>query len=602
MSDLDSLLLRAVAAIPSPTPPQQNIILKITQLRARLGDGLLRVAILGQFKRGKSTLLNSLVGFPLVPVGVTPVTAIPTFIKYGESPKARITFHDGKHPLVVQSMAEIPIVLQRYVSEIENAHNHLNVERVEIEMRSDFLSEGIVLVDTPGVGSTLLHNTEAAEAVLPQCDAAVFVLSADPPITEVEFNYLAHIRQLIPKIYFALNKSDLLTPTELEVAERFLTDFLNEQITASGVEVFAISAKRALEAQLANDSRAFDASGVSRLIECLAGDLAKEKRSIILTTGLHRATTLVSELLFQSELQRRALLLPQQMLDEKLDIFGNAEKRFDYDQREFADLLSLDRKRLIKELEIETDALWQSTREKGQRLAKELVTRDLATARDELTRLLSQEFDVIFQRTVELMRSKLIARLSVHQERATTLIALMRQTAADLMEIPAVLPEPEGALEVHREPYWVAPEPSPSVSALSVGALWLLLPRSLRIECERKQVLSETETAVLRNIANLDWAVRQNIDEAFRRFEYKMIEEMKRVLTATHQAMRIASDRRKASVDERYTYLKEAESSVETLSDILKVLDASSAHPTLDQAKLRADSNPHMSTGAKNPP
>jgi ribosome biogenesis GTPase A len=121
--------------------------------------------VLGQFKRGKSTLLNALLGAPVLPTGVTPVTAIPTFIKAGPKAAARITFQDGKEPLLTSVEGEIPGILERYISEVKNPHNRLNVESAEIEVRSEFLDHGIVLIDTPGVGSTFVHNTRAAEAV-----------------------------------------------------------------------------------------------------------------------------------------------------------------------------------------------------------------------------------------------------------------------------------------------------------------------------------------------------------------------------------------------------------------------------------------------------
>jgi hypothetical protein len=142
--------------------------------------------VLGQFKRGKSTLLNALLGAPVLPTGVTPVTAIPTFINAGSKAAARITFKDGKESLLTTIESEIPDVLERYISEVKNPHNRLNVKCVETEVPSEFLDHGIVLIDTPGVGSTFVHNTRAAEAVLVECDAAVFVVSPDPPITEVE--------------------------------------------------------------------------------------------------------------------------------------------------------------------------------------------------------------------------------------------------------------------------------------------------------------------------------------------------------------------------------------------------------------------------------
>ena len=198
--------------------------------------------MLGQFKRGKSTLLNALLGAPVLPTGVTPVTAITTFIRAGPRTSARISFNDGKEPILTSIEGEIPSLLERYISETENPRNRLNVERVEIEVRSEYLDQGIVLIDTPGVGSTFLHNTQTAEAVLTECDAAVFVISADPPITEVEVGYLGKVKDLIPKIFFALNKIDLLDPRETSIAERFLADVLKEQ--SSLAQPVRISASR----------------------------------------------------------------------------------------------------------------------------------------------------------------------------------------------------------------------------------------------------------------------------------------------------------------------------------------------------------------------
>ena len=189
-ASLKALLVRAAASTPNPSVSQQAILGKLDALQARMDEGLLRVAVLGQFKRGKSTLLNALLGAPLLPSGVIPVTAIPTFIRAGAEAKARISFLDGKAPLLVSGESGIKQALDQHISETRNPHNRLQVEKVELEYPSDFLSRGILAVDTPGVGSTFLHNTQTAEAVLGECDAALFVLSADPPITEAEVNYL----------------------------------------------------------------------------------------------------------------------------------------------------------------------------------------------------------------------------------------------------------------------------------------------------------------------------------------------------------------------------------------------------------------------------
>ncbi|TGC07422.1 hypothetical protein CUN85_11510 [Methanolobus halotolerans] len=79
----------------------------------------------------------------------------------------------------------------------------------------------VVVIDTPGIGSTYRHNTEVTMGFLPQSDAALFLVSVDPPITEVELAFLKDIKSRVSKLFFALNKVDYLTKTELVEALTF---------------------------------------------------------------------------------------------------------------------------------------------------------------------------------------------------------------------------------------------------------------------------------------------------------------------------------------------------------------------------------------------
>jgi GTP-binding protein EngB required for normal cell division len=576
-TSLDILLAEAASSVFHPTAPQQEILERLSRLRARLDEGLLRVAVLGQFKRGKSTLLNALLGAPLLPTGITPVTAIPTFIKAGAETNARITFTDGKEPLLISAVAEIPDILQRYISETENPRNRLKVETVELEVRSQFLDQGIVLVDTPGVGSTFLHNTKAAEAVLAECDAAVFVISADPPITEVEIDYLRKVKELIPKIFFALNKIDLLDAREKGVAERFLSDVLAQQSAlAQPVRIFSVSAKQGLKAKQDGDARALAGSGVEHLEQVLAGELAHERRAIAFAIGRQRSISLIGELLFQSELEHKALLLPEENLKQKAVTFESSVASFEAESQALSDLLSLDRKHLVKDLETETDRLWNEAQKQARQLVGQITARsfELNEARQHVAAALSQYFEHAFRQSVELFREKLSQRLAIHQERAGALINLVRQTAADLMAISVSLPQSELAFEARREPYWTAPEPSVSLLDIPAGSLARFMPESIRKKRASGQLAADTEKAVLRNLANLDWAVRQNLEDAFRRFESSLDEQLGRALAATREAMHIAIERRTARAEEMEDYVKDSARSVACLSNILDELQS----------------------------
>lgn len=573
---LKTVLVRAASSIANPSPSQRQIIAKLSALRERLDEGLLRVAVLGQFKRGKSTLLNALLGAPLLPSGVIPVTAIPTFIRAGEKAKARISFSDGKMALLLSGEADIKHALERHISEAQNPHNHLQVEKVEIEFPSEFLARGILAIDTPGVGSTFLHNTQTAEAVLGECDAALFVLSADPPITEAEVNYLCQVQKLIPKIFFILNKKDLLEGHEQAQAENFLADVLKRQPgLAEPVRVFCVSGKQALQAKQDGNAEALAGSGVKHLQDVLADELAREKREIMLSVARHRAISLAGDLLFESELEHKALLMPQEELKQKAQIFEESAARFGSERQALSDFIAVDRRRLLSELDTEIEALWKKTQSEIHTLVNGIAAQRMGEkeARHRLAAALTQRFEDAFPEAVELFKAKLKDRLAVHRERAGALLRLVRQTAADLMEIPVNLPSSEEAFVLKRTPYWVGAEASNvSIIGLSASALASLLPKSLREKRLYRSLRSDAEKAVLRNIGNLQWAVRRNIEDAFLQFEGVLSDQLQNALQMTRQALQLALQRHAAKADEMGGYIMEASHSVASIHEIIAQL------------------------------
>ena len=455
-------------------------------------------------------------------------------------------------------------------------------ERVAIEVRSDFLDEGIVLIDTPGVGSTFLHNTRTAEAVLSECDAALFVLSADPPITEVEMNYLDKVRALIPSIFFVLNKIDLLDAAEKELAERFLAAALAERRpTEPPDRIFALSAKQGLQAKLTNDTGALEASGLQRLERLLAGELARNKRTILLATGRLRLISLLSELAFQSELERKALLTPVEELKQKAATFEASVAKFETERQRLTDLLSIDCKRLLKDLDAEADRVWNGARGELRQIVADTVdvSVERRPARERIAAALSRYFEQALGASVSLFRAKLDERVSGHRDRAGALVNLVRQTAAELMQISVNLPQSGEAFQLVREPYWVAPEPSISLLNSSASAAARLLPRALRERRARDHLIAEAERAALRNVANLDWALRQNIEDSFRRFEYSLSEQLDLALRATRQALQLAQRRGAVRSQAIEADVEEADRCVTELANILAELQAIESKP-----------------------
>ena len=144
---------------------------QVRLLEEKLNKQEMTVSVIGQFKRGKSTLVNGILGEKVMPVGIVPVTAVVTTVKYGER-GARVHFENGA---VIDTSFE---GISQYINEQENHDNHLGVSKVELFVPADFLKTGITLVDTPGVGSVHQKNTEAATAFVKESDAVIFLLSS----------------------------------------------------------------------------------------------------------------------------------------------------------------------------------------------------------------------------------------------------------------------------------------------------------------------------------------------------------------------------------------------------------------------------------------
>jgi GTP-binding protein EngB required for normal cell division len=203
----------------------------LADLQTRLSKGRLHFAVLGQFNRGKSTFINALLRIKALPTSVLPLTSVPTLIEYGAEPVCRIRFLDGREDIFASNASgEIENTLRRHIAEADNPKNSLGVRDATLYCPSDLLANGTVLIDTPGFGSTHLHNTQTTLELLAECDAALFLLSADPPMTQTEMEFLRQVKERVSKLYFILNKVDLLSQAELREVEGFIRGILNGEL------------------------------------------------------------------------------------------------------------------------------------------------------------------------------------------------------------------------------------------------------------------------------------------------------------------------------------------------------------------------------------
>lgn len=197
---------------------------RIAALASRLEDDSLEVALFGRVSSGKSSLLNALLGADVLPVGVNPITAVPTKLRYGAELRAAVSFGDGRNEIVGIEQ------LESLVTEQGNPGNVRNVVRALVEVPSRRLKPGIVLVDTPGLGSLARSGAAETLAYLPACDLALLLIDAGTTVNEEDIGTLRLLYEAgIPSLVL-LSKADLLVEADQRHAIRYVEEQLQREL------------------------------------------------------------------------------------------------------------------------------------------------------------------------------------------------------------------------------------------------------------------------------------------------------------------------------------------------------------------------------------
>ena len=213
-------------------------VLRAGELRNKLENDLLTVSVIGQFKRGKSSLINTMLGKDVLPVGIVPITSVVTKIEAGDD-ASYIKFLDGRVREVETSD------LSHFINEQTNPDNIEGVETVTIHRTDEFVSQGITLVDTPGVGSMHIHNTTKAYDFVQESDGVVFMLSVDSPINEIEIDFLKSAKEYAGRFYFVVNKIDVISKEELKEYVDYCQTLLASimEVPEEEIKIMPVSAK-----------------------------------------------------------------------------------------------------------------------------------------------------------------------------------------------------------------------------------------------------------------------------------------------------------------------------------------------------------------------
>jgi len=281
----------------------------------KLEANIFSLVVVGQFKRGKTTLINALLGQNILPMGIIPLTSAITILNYGEELKINVFFENGVQKEI--TLDDLP----QYVTEKYNPENKKMVNRVEVAYQSQYLKNGVQIIDTPGVASVHEHNTRTTYQYLSKADAAIFLISIDPPLTQAELIFLRDLKNKVSKIFFIQNKKETVSDSDRQESLDFTKKVIEERAGFKDPVIYLLSAKDALEGKMDNNLEKVAKSGLLDFEQSLEQFLLNEKGNILLSSSAEKIGSAINEELLLAELEEKSLRIPLRELENKLKDF-----------------------------------------------------------------------------------------------------------------------------------------------------------------------------------------------------------------------------------------------------------------------------------------
>ncbi|MGH9049157.1 MAG: dynamin family protein [Acidimicrobiia bacterium] len=284
---------------------------RIKHATHRLEDPSTHLLVVGEFKQGKSSLINALLDAPVCPVDDDIATSAPTAVRFADPPSAAVLYRppESADGTVEPEREAIPVDrVQEFVTEAANPENERRVHSVEIGVSRPLLSEGLVLVDTPGVGGLGSAHAAITVGALPMADALVFVSDASQEYSGPELQFLETARSLCPNIVCVLTKTDFYPEW------RKILDLDRAHLEQVGIEaeILPLSSTLRLQALETGDRELDEESGFPALVDYVQREVIAAAEQLAVNAAVNDALAVVEQLDGQFRTEKAALDEPEQ--------------------------------------------------------------------------------------------------------------------------------------------------------------------------------------------------------------------------------------------------------------------------------------------------
>jgi len=287
---------------------RRDLVRRLVNTRDRLRDPHVRVIVVGEFKQGKSKLVNALVNAPACPVDDDIATTVPTTVGYAAEPSATVLVQPEGDARGEPQRASIPLTeLAEYVSAKGNPDNVRRIVSAEVLLPREILRGGLRLVDSPGVGGLDSRSALLTLSALSSAHAVILVSDASQEYTEPEMQFLRHAMRVSPNVAAVLAKTDLYPQwREIEQIDR-------GHLTKIGdIPIFAVSSDLRLLAADQRDAELNDESGFPALVAHLRQNILERAELIHERSAVHDLISVVDQLTIALRSELTALVDPDE--------------------------------------------------------------------------------------------------------------------------------------------------------------------------------------------------------------------------------------------------------------------------------------------------
>ena len=308
----------------------ENSIKLIDSVLKRIEDDSFSVAVVGEFKRGKSTFINALLGQEILPADILPCSATLNRVTYGLKPQVKVIYKNGREEdVAIDRLAE-------YVTKLtpESEITAADVKEAVIYYPVHYCQNNVDIIDTPGLNDDR-NMTDVTLSVLPQVDVALLIIMAQSPLSEYERDFLENklLTNDLARVIFVVTGIDRFNRPEdgekvvaniRDRIENFVLQKAEKQFGKDSEEykvyvkkigtpkIFGLSAYQALSAKRTGDNALLHQSRFPEFETALEKFLTQERGAISLQVPINRAIVSAIEIIKTINIQEGTQQMSQE--------------------------------------------------------------------------------------------------------------------------------------------------------------------------------------------------------------------------------------------------------------------------------------------------